>query len=278
MQPQQADPHDWARFQPGPVGGVTLMRAHFTRHTFERHSHETYSIGLTTSGVQAFHCRGALHASVPGRLILFNPDEAHDGQRGAPEGFGYSILYVPAEVVAQCRDPDAAIDVPRHFARPVVHDPLLARLYREASAAGAWAGESLRAEELMRQLLTGVLRRHGDGGWTDAARRAGQARMERVREYLWAHHARDLTVQELAGVAGLSRAHLTRAFSAHFGVPPHVHLNAVRLHRAQALLLAGRPLAEVALACGFADQSHFSRRFKGSFGVAPGRWLRQMLG
>jgi AraC-like DNA-binding protein len=65
--------------------------------------------------------------------------------------------------------------------------------------------------------------------------------------------------------------HLTRAFARQFGVPPHIYLNAVRLERAQAAMLAGQGLAEVAAACGFADQSHFSRRFKGSVGLSPGR-------
>jgi AraC-like DNA-binding protein len=260
------------------MAGVMLMRAHFTQHSFERHSHATYSIGLTSSGVQTFHCGGSLHVSLAGDLILFNPDQAHDGQRGAPEGFGYSILYVPQDALADLHDADAGIALARHFAHPVARDPLMAQAYRHALGAIGQRGESLRAEELTRTLLTGLLRRHGETRLEVKARSAGTARMERVRDYLCAHACEDVTVQALAEVAGLSRAHLTRAFSLHFGVPPHVYLNAVRLRRAQRAMLDGSLLAEVALACGFADQAHFSRRFKGSFGVAPARWLRQMRG
>jgi AraC-like DNA-binding protein len=272
------EPQDWARFDPGPVGGVTLMRAHFTRHAFERHSHETFSIGLTRTGVQTFRCGGSLHASLPGDLILFNPDQAHDGRRGAPEGFGYSILYVPEDVVDECRDAGAAIGLPRRFSTPVARDPVLARLYQDAAGTGTTPGESLRAHESLRRLLTESLRRHGDGRWTDAPPSAGRSRMERVREHLWAHHAQDLTVAQLAAVAGLSRAHTSRAFREHFGVPPHAYLNAVRLHRARRMLLDGLPIVRVAIDCGFADQAHFARRFKGSFGISPMRWLRQMRG
>lgn len=99
---------------------------------------------------------------------------------------------------------------------------------------------------------------------------------ERVRDYLHAHYCENVTVQDLAPVAGLSRVHLTRAFTQRFGAPPHLYLNAVRLRQAQAAMLAGTPLAEVAAACGFADQSHFTRRFKGSVGTPPAQWLRQM--
>jgi AraC-like DNA-binding protein len=268
---------DWARFRPGPIEGVTRMDAHFQDHAFERHSHATYSIGLTHSGVQTFHCGGELHASLPGDLILFNPDQAHDGQRGAPEGFGYSILYVTADAIAQCLDPAAGIELPRHFRRPVVRDAAIARRFAQALAALAQPGESLRAEELSRSVFTGILARHGEAGTRRTnALSAGELRMAQVRDYLHNHYAQDLTTQQLAAVAGLSRAHLTAAFTRHFGMPPHVYLNAVRVRQAQLAMLSGEPLAEVATACGFADQSHLSRRFKGAVGTSPADWLRQM--
>lgn len=268
---------DWATFRPAPLAGATLMHAHFRQHAFERHSHETYSIGLTHSGVQTFHCAGTLHASLPGDLILFNPDEAHDGQRGAPEGFGYSILYLPEAAVAACADARAGIRMPRYFRSPVVRDGALAALFKRAMAAVPQAGETLRAEELLAQLVARILLRHGEAGArTDTLGSRAGDRMERVRDYLHAHYAEDVTVEDLACVAGLSRAHLTRAFTRQFGVPPHLYLNAVRLRQAQAAMLAGQPLAEAALACGFADQSHFTRRFKGAVGTSPARWLRQM--
>jgi AraC-like DNA-binding protein len=253
------------------------MKAHFTEHAFERHSHETFSIGLTHTGVQTFHCAGALHASLPGDLILFNPDAAHDGQRGTPEGFGYSILYVPESVVAGATDPDAGLHLPRRFRQPVAQDPGAARLYTRVLDAIAQPRETLRTEICMRELLIALLQRHGEAGPRALhATHPGAARLQRVRDHLEAHYAEDLTVQELAQVAGLSRAHLTRAFTQHFGVPPHIHLNTVRIRRAQAAMLRGEALAEVAVSCGFADQAHFSRRFKGAVGATPAQWLRQL--
>lgn len=268
---------DWARFRPGALAGVTQMNAHFTDHAFERHSHETYSIGVTASGVQTFHCGGTLHASLRGDVILFNPDEPHDGQRGTQEGFGYSMLYVSQQVVDECRDKEAGLDMAAYFSRPVVRDAAMGRALARAISAAGQAQESLRAEELTRSVLVRLLQRYGERRSSgDETRSAGMARMVCIRDYLRSHFDQDITVDALAREAGLSRVHLTRAFAQQFGVPPHIYLNAVRLERAQAGMLAGHSLAEVAAGCGFADQSHFSRRFKGSVGVAPGAWLRQM--
>lgn len=273
---QVPTPKDWARFRPGALAGVTQMNAHFTEHTFERHSHETYSIGVTASGVQTFHCGGTLHASLRGDVILFNPDEPHDGQRGTQEGLGYSMLYVSPQVVNECRDKEAGLEMAAYFRQPVVRDAAMGRALALAIGAGGQAQESLRAEELTRNVLVRLLQRYGERRSGDEVKPAGVARMARIRDYLRSHFDQDITVDALAGEAGLSRVHLTRAFARQFGVPPHIYLNAVRIERAQSAMLAGQGLAEVAVACGFADQSHFSRRFKGSVGLSPGAWLRQM--
>ena len=90
---------DWANYAAAGAFGVELLHAHFERHVYERHSHEGYAIGVTETGVQAFHCRGALHASTTGTVMAFNPDEPHDGHAGIPEGFTYRMLYLPPEIV-----------------------------------------------------------------------------------------------------------------------------------------------------------------------------------
>lgn len=153
---------DWARFQPCAIDGMTLMKAHFTSHAFERHSHETYSIGITQSGVQTFHCGGSLHASLWGDIILFNPDEAHDGQRGTQEGFGYAMLYITREAMAQCLDREDGIHGATYFTQPLVRDRTLSQSLAQAIGATGEAQESLRAQELTRGALAALLRRHGE--------------------------------------------------------------------------------------------------------------------
>ena len=69
-----------------------------------------------------------------------------------------------------------------------------------------------------------------------------------------------------------------RTFTAAYHMPPHVYLNAVRVAQAQALIRRGTPLAAVALECGFADQSHLTRRFKCSVGVTPSAWQKMQRG
>ncbi|MCW7538049.1 AraC family transcriptional regulator [Aquabacterium sp. A7-Y] len=271
-------PRDWAHFSPASLPGVTLLKARFMRHAFERHSHDTYSIGVTTGGVQSFNCRGRRHDSCPGNVILFNPDEPHDGQSGSERGFEYAILYLSPDTLNRLADERVKGSAGRYFRSTVVEDlPAGQEVLRAVKAAGQ-SQESLRAEILLARLVTTLLSRHADTRPLPAPPSPGHRRMEAVRDYIDAHFSEDLTVAHLAQVAGLSRAHLTRAYTSTFGVPPHVYLNSVRLRHAQWALRQGQPAAAAALAAGFADQSHFTRRFKGAVGLTPAAWARQMAG
>lgn len=258
------------------TGGVTLMLASFTDHAFERHSHDGFAIGMTTAGVQRFRCKGTQYDSQVGDLVLFNPDEDHDGSAGTADGFRYTIWYVPDAFVASCIAPEGERADGRYFTRPCVTDRRMAATFaRLSSSLLATSAESLRAETMLRAFLGTMLARHGERPGMPPERAGtyvADARMVQVRDYIRTYFQRDLTVADLAVVAGMSRTHLTRAFSATYHTPPHVYLNSVRLAHARTLIRGGMPLAAVALECGFADQSHLTRRFKGCVGVTPSGW------
>jgi len=268
---------DWVRYRPTSLLGVTLMRAHFTEHTFERHSHAEFGIGLTYSGIQAFNCSGTQQTSAPGNVIFLNPDQAHDGLRGKTDSYDYSMLYVDPLLMSTLRARAAGVPGASYFRDAVVHAPHAAKQLHQAIEATTQAQEVLRGESLLLKALIGLLLRFGEKpaeGHTP--RHTGLRRLQRVRDYIHTHASDDISIGELAREAGVSRVYLSRAFERQFGVPPHVYLNAVRLANARQLLLGGMPLASVAVSAGFADQSHFSRRFKGAVGLSPGAWLRQM--
>lgn len=97
----------------------------------------------------------------------------------------------------------------------------------------------------------------------------------RVKELLDANLAGDLTLSMLAGACDLSTRHFTRAFRQSVGLSPHQWLLQRRVDKARELLRDPRlSLAEVAIACGFANQSHFTRVFTRLASITPGRWRR----
>ena len=77
------------------------MLAHFREHVYHRHSHDTYSFGVTESGAQSFTCRGAAHTSAAGMVMAFNPDDPHDGWATTGQGFSYRMIHVGPGLVAE---------------------------------------------------------------------------------------------------------------------------------------------------------------------------------
>jgi AraC-like DNA-binding protein len=82
-----------------------------------------------------------------------------------------------------------------------------------------------------------------------------------------------VSLDNLARECGLSASHFSRAFRRSTGLAPHRWLMQRRVEVAKDLMLAdAAPLAQIAVACGFADQSHFTRTFASVSGLTPGRW------
>jgi AraC family transcriptional regulator len=103
--------------------------------------------------------------------------------------------------------------------------------------------------------------------------------LRRATDFIATHLDGDPTIAQLARECGLSPGYFARAFRRTTGVTPHQWLIRKRFERAQQLLLRGRiELAEVAVACGFVDQSHFSRVFAKLAGMSPGKWRQQNCG
>ena len=100
----------------------------------------------------------------------------------------------------------------------------------------------------------------------------------KIDRYLKGNLNRPLKRGELAAQLSLSEGHFHRAFKETFGESPHAYIVGLRLEMAQELMLStGDPLSQIADACGFADQSHFTKVFRRGLGQSPNAWRRQNL-
>lgn len=99
--------------------------------------------------------------------------------------------------------------------------------------------------------------------------------LQRARDFINVNLANDPSIAGIAHECGLSSGHFARAFKRSTGVPPYQYLTKMRVERAKELLNDPRcELADIALLCGFVDQSHFTHVFARSEGYSPGRWRR----
>lgn len=264
-----ASPADWLRGRE-LSDGVQLLQAWFAGHGFDTHRHDTYAIGLTDVGVQAFDYRGVAEISTPGMVVVLHPDETHDGRAGSPEGFGYRIVYV-----APARIHEAARAIRgRPCALPFVREPVTRNemLVSTIEAAFRLGPEPLATDDLVLRLAEVLLDADPSCGGGARPINLDRSAIARARQFLDGETTRVVGSAELEQVTGLTRYDLARQFRAAFGTSPYRYSVMRRLDCARAQIRRNRSLADVALAAGFADQAHFSRMFKDAFGVTPARY------
>jgi AraC-like DNA-binding protein len=288
---------DWARYWRADQlsGPVEAMHAHFRSHVYHRHSHETYSFGVTDDGAQAFTCRGGHHVSTANMVMLFNPDDPHDGHAATGPGFTYRMIHIAPDLVREL----FAASGPPLFPTPVVDDPELACRLRQLHTALTSSSPPLQHHApqtpLQHHLPPKTLQPHSSltslqqhEHLTATARlltrHATRATLvppgspataliaSRVRDMLHDVYASPLTADDLAAAAGCSRFTATRAFTAVYGLAPSDYQRQLRLRAARSLLTGGATAAEAAATAGFADQAHLTRWFRRCYGVTPGAY------
>lgn len=248
--------------------GMERIEARFHGSAFDLHRHDTYAIGVTLHGVQTFRYRGATHHSLPGQIIVLHPDELHDGGAGTEEGLRYRMLYLEPSIVLDCLDQTGA-SLP--FVRnAVVTDPVFRTRLLSALGPLDQKLDDLFVADFVAQLMQS-LARHSGLPAKPIPRTAWRA-VSLARDYLEENVFRTVRSEELEAITGLDRYALSRHFRAAFSTSPHRFLLMRRLQRARRMIEASESLAQIAIAAGFNDQSHFSRHFKKAFGVTPGRW------
>ncbi|MDU3818588.1 MAG: AraC family transcriptional regulator [Pantoea sp.] len=261
---------DWVHLQRDSETGIESVHAHFCGHAYDPHDHDEMLVGVTQKGLQRFNCHRTLHTSSPGQVILIEPGAVHDGHAPDPEGFTYSMLYLPQRWLSAALERRGLGDISvlqAVFRHTLTEDRLLNMAIQQAFNA-VHNGEGRLARDQGLDRLIDLLSRHLNAAspvFTDKATH----QMCRVRDYLHDAMAQDIGLDDLARYAGIDRFRLTRQFQKAFGQSPHAYLVRLRLRNARALLAQGIHPARVAAQVGFADQSHLGRWFRRAYRMTP---------
>ncbi|MBC8006491.1 MAG: helix-turn-helix transcriptional regulator [Prolixibacteraceae bacterium] len=192
-------------------------------------------------------------------------------------------LYLPRKALVAMGDDG---DIPRHIQElrhtpgaavrdPIVRDLLLSM--RPALAARPEETSELFVDHVALALSIHVASKYGDVLALPHRWGGGLAPWQerRAKELLDAHIGGGITLNVLARSCELSTRHFTRAFRQSMGMAPYQWLQHRRMEKAKQLLeKSSAALSEIALDCGFADQSHFTRTFSRVAGLTPGAWRR----
>ncbi len=189
------------------------------------------------------------------------------------------VFYVPRAALNEIASDFGSPPIKGLRPRPGVPtiDPVMARLgeFLLPALSHDFRMDQLQVDQLMLTMQAHLAQAYGGlrparlgmgGGLTSRQER-------RAKELMSASLSNPLSLAELANECSLSISHFARGFRQATGLPPHRWLVQQRMEAAKTMLLAGDlPIAQIAQACGFADQSSFTKAFVRSVGTSPAAW------
>jgi AraC-like DNA-binding protein len=245
--------------------GLELVEGDYPDFRFARHAHPHFTISVVTRGAQRLLHRGQKAIVRRGDVILLNPDAAHSNEPAARLWSHVSVCPTEAMLRSLLPDFSEAKFRPRSA---VVHDAHVATRITQLLSLCRKFANPLEVQELTQGLLTDVFDRYGNCALTVRS----NAPIEKIRERLADAPEVNIGLSELADEVGTSPTALLRSFTNAVGCTPHTYQTARRIHRSKQLLRNRVAIIETALLCGFVDQSHFTRTFKGWTGMTPARY------
>ncbi len=250
---------------------LELLHATYVTHTFAPHTHDGYVIGVIEQGAEQFAYRRRQHVAPAGSIVFINPGEMHTGSSAAEHGWTYRTLYPSIELLQRAVSDltGRTRDIP-FFAEAVVYDPEMMTEISLTHRALEEQASALERESRLLWTLSRLILRYADDHPRPRPFSKEHMGTQRVRSYLEENYAENISLAQLAAIARLSPFHLLRSFRDQVGLPPHAYQTQLRIMHAKQMLRMGLPGIEVAMAVGFADQSHFTKHFKRIVGVPPG--------
>lgn len=265
--------HEQAKFW--HFNAVGLLRATYIEHVFAPHAHEEFAIGIIEDGAQTYLHHGRTRMIMPaGCIAVVNPGTLHIGHAADRTGWTYRMFYPPPELLQRAlSDLTGRQRAVPLFPRPIIYDRALFYLLQAAHCVlENPLSTPLMRESYLTWALAFLIVRHADDRVALPARSPEKLLAQQIKDYLEAHYATRIVLDDLAAVANVTPYHVLRVFKQQFGIPPHAYLMQFRIQQARKLLAHGMPLALVAAETGFTDQSHFTKVFKRMVGVTPGQF------
>ncbi|MFP7492426.1 AraC family transcriptional regulator [Terribacillus saccharophilus] len=252
------------RFIYKKTAGITALSASMKEFTYKKHSHREYALGVTLRGIQKFNLDGHNQLSYPSGVMLFNPEQTHDGMAYGESNLEYVMLYIdPVLLLETTRQHDLI-----RFDQPIVYDDILKRKVVTLSHAITSGQDEAFCSELLVSLADSLSQKNADTTY-----RRDTALIGKAKDMMHASLQGVLKLDDICLELGMSKYKFIRLFKAHTGSSPYQYFLNGKLEYAKQIIERNRDIYAAVAACGFVDLAHLNRHFKGVYGITAYEYM-----
>ncbi|MFJ7971856.1 helix-turn-helix domain-containing protein [Psychrobacillus sp. NPDC096389] len=247
--------------------GITALSASMTDFTYKKHAHKEYAIGVTLRGIQQYHLGGSLQSSSPNGVMLFNPEQTHDGMAYDASGIDYVMLYIEPELLLEAtRKKDIM-----NFSTPIIYDKRIKQSILSLSNAVLSEKDEAICNELFLSLTDSLFQTELSTNY-----KKDNALIKKAKDMLHADLDKVLKLDEICKELNVSKFQFIRSFKAHTGITPYQYFLNCKIERAKKLIEKNRDIYSAVAACGFVDLTHLNKHFKSIYGTTAFEYMSHL--
>ena len=251
---------------------IELLRGLQVTQEYPRHWHEEIYLSATLSGTSYLDYLGTSERIPRGALAMVAPGDIHANRK---IGCTFRCLFIEFPALQKSVEQFIERNIPGlGFRSGLIEDQRTLVKFLQVHHSMEDGEPGLARDDSAFSFLHELAARHSTSNIPPPRSGNEDFAICRTKRFLDEHYAERVSLHELARWTRLSACHLNRSFRRKIGMPPHEYQLQVRILKAKSFLRLGRSISETASLVGFVDQSHFTRHFKRSVGVTPGKFLR----
>lgn len=247
--------------------GVTALSASFASFKYKKHSHKEYALGVTLRGIQQYNLGGSLQSSYKNGVMLFNPEQPHDGMAHDEAGIDYVMLYIEPTLFLEILEKKNIV----RFSSPIVYNYRLEQRILNLSNAIIREKDEALCSELLLSLADSFTQ-------TNLCRsyKKDNALIIKAKDMICCNLKNVLRLDDICKELDMSKFKFIRLFKANTGISPYQYFLNYKVELAKKLIEKNRDVYSAVAECGFVDLTHLNKHFKSIYGITAFEYMSHL--